>query len=56
MTAESARIIVSELSSVVSAADDTVDQSTDNLVIISDILSATSSLTDSGNLTADDSV
>ena len=39
-----------------SAANDTVDQSADNLEIVSNILSATSSLAISGNLTADDSV
>ena len=56
MTAETASFIVNELGSIVSAANDSVDQSTDNLEIISDILSATSSLTTSGNLTVDDSV
>ena len=56
ITAETAGLIINELGNVVSAANDTVDQSTDNLEIISDILSSTSSLAISGNLTVDDSV
>lgn len=39
-----------------SVANETVDQSPNNLRIISDILSSTSLLTMSGNLTADDTV
>ena len=56
ITADNIDFIVRELGNIVSEANDTVDQSPDNLNIISNILSSTSSIVMSGNLTADNSV